>query len=64
MAISGVNSALSAVTASEPSTMGNAIGMKMLSKTLDMSETMSDGLRKMMELSVNPNIGGNFDMSV
>ncbi|MCM1283695.1 MAG: YjfB family protein [Muribaculaceae bacterium] len=64
MEISGVNTALSALSASEPSTLGNAVSMKMLDKALDMSETMNDGLRKMMELSVNPSVGSNFDMSV
>ncbi len=64
MQIAGVNTALSAVSASEPSSMSNAVGMKMLSNALDMSEVMSDGLTKMMERSVNPHIGGNIDVSV
>lgn len=64
MQIAGVNTALSAVSASEPSSMSNAVSMKMLSNALDMSEVMSDGLTKMMERSVNPHIGGNIDVSV
>ncbi|MCM1105999.1 MAG: YjfB family protein [Blautia sp.] len=64
MEISGVNTALSALSASEPSTLSNAVSMKMLDKALDTSEAMNDGLRKMMELSVNPGVGSNFDMSV
>lgn len=40
------------------------VGTGILSKTLDVaSEQMSD-ITKMMELSVNPNIGSNFDMTV
>lgn len=64
MEITGVSSALSALSASEPSTMANAVSMKMLDNALDMNETMSEGLTKMMELSVNPHIGSNFDVSV
>ena len=64
MEIAGVSSALSALNASTPSTMSNAVSMKMLGNALDMSEKMSEGLTKMMELSVNPNIGSNIDISV
>ncbi|MCH5332410.1 MAG: YjfB family protein [Agathobacter sp.] len=64
MQIAGVNTALSAVTASEPASMSNAVGLKMLSNALDMGKVMSDGLTKMMERSVNPHIGGNIDVSV
>jgi len=40
------------------------VGTGILSKTLDVaSEQMSD-ITKMMELSVNPAVGGNFDISV
>lgn len=64
MDIANVSSALSAVRAAEPSSMSSAVGLKMLDKALDMNESMSAGLTKMMELSVNPHIGGNFDESV
>jgi hypothetical protein len=36
----------------------------MLSKTLDLQEAQGSQLTKMMEMSVNPAVGGNFDMSV
>ena len=36
----------------------------MLAKSLDTVEFASADLTKMMELSVDPSIGGNFDMSV
>ncbi len=53
--------ALSAVNnASNP--IGQALGVVMLDKQLEMSETMSDGMVKAMERSVNPSVGGNFDM--
>lgn len=47
------------------------VSTAMLSKTMDMQKVEGAGLVKMMdasaaamELSVNPHIGGNFDMSV
>lgn len=64
MQIAGVSTALGAVKASEPASMSNSIGLKMLSKALDMGEAMNEGLTKMMERSVNPHIGGNIDVSV
>lgn len=64
MNIGGIGSTLSAVSASEPGSLAGAVSMKMLDKTLDTSEAMNAGLTKMMEMSVNPNVGGNFDVSV
>lgn len=45
------------------------VGTAVLSKALDTQEVAGAGLMKMidaaqMELSVNPHIGGNFDVSV
>ena len=40
------------------------VGIKMLSKTLDMAEKNGAQMIKMMERSVNPSVGGNFDVSV
>ena len=42
----------------------NDVGTSVLSKTLDVASQESAQLVKMMELSVNPGIGANFDMSV
>lgn len=46
----------------------NQYGVAMLSKSLDNMESQGASLISMMdrsmELSVNPNIGSNFDMSV
>lgn len=48
--------------------IGNKIGTAVLSKALDTSESLGDSLVQMMdrsmELSVNPNVGSNFDMFV
>lgn len=41
-----------------------AIGTAILSETLDAFEANGQALRSMMELSVDPTIGSNFDMSV
>lgn len=64
MNVGGIGPALSAVSTSEPGSLSGAVGLKMLDKTLDASEAMNDGLAKMMEMSVNPNVGSNFDVSV
>ncbi len=64
MDIANAGSALSAVNQAAPSSLNSAISIKMLDKALDMNETMNAGLTKMMEMSVNPHIGGNFDMYV
>lgn len=45
------------------------VGTAMLSKTMDIQESEGAGIVQMMnaagmELSVNPHIGSNFDMSV
>lgn len=56
-----------ATTLSSVNTL-NQVGTAMLSKTLDTQEAQGASLINMMdrsmELSVNPNIGSNFDMSV
>ena len=36
----------------------------MLSKAIDQGQESGDTLTKMMELSVNPEVGGNFDVSL
>ncbi|MCR5797535.1 YjfB family protein [Eubacterium xylanophilum] len=40
------------------------ISIAMLDKSLDNEQQMGDQLTKMMERSVNPSVGGNFDISV
>lgn len=42
----------------------NDFGVAMLSKSLDTFETEGSELTKMMERSVMPELGSNFDMSV
>lgn len=39
-----------------------SVGVSMLSKTLDSQEMQGDTLAKMMEMSVNPNVGANIDI--
>lgn len=64
MNIGNVNSALSAINASEPSSLMESVRMKMLDKTLDTSASMNDSIIRMMENSVTPYLGGNIDVSV
>lgn len=40
------------------------VGTAMLSKSLDVQKEVGENLTKMMERSVAPNLGGNFDVSV
>lgn len=42
----------------------NAIDTSILKKSLDMMEINGDMITKMMEQSVNPNIGANIDVRV
>lgn len=48
--------------------VSNEVSASMLKKTLDVSEqggtAMVQMMRNSMELSVNPSVGGNFDVSV
>lgn len=39
-----------------------SVGVSMLSKTLDSQEMQGDAFAKMMEMSVNPNVGANIDI--
>lgn len=39
-----------------------SVGVSMLSKTLDSQKMQGDALTKMMEMSVNPNVGANVDI--
>jgi hypothetical protein len=41
-----------------------AVGTAVLGMSLDTIEQAGDGLTKMMEMSVNPSLGGNIDFSV
>ena len=64
MNIGNVSSALSAINASEPSSLMESVGVKMLDKSLDASVSMNDSIIRMMENSVTPYLGGNIDVSV
>ena len=42
----------------------SAVGTSMLESSLDIASAQVDSLTKAMELSVNPAVGGNFDVAV
>lgn len=42
----------------------NAVGLAMVKKSLEGMEQNGDSLKKMLELSVNPQLGQNIDYSV
>lgn len=44
--------------------LANQVSVQVLSMSLDTLETTGEGMRKMMEMSVNPSVGGNIDISV
>lgn len=53
------------VVASIPTmNLGNEIATAVMKLSLDNLETAGDGLKKMMEMSVNPSLGGNIDISI
>ncbi len=51
-------------TALSAAKTGSDVGMKVLSNALDTQDAMGASMIRMMENSVNPSVGGNFDMSV
>ena len=64
MEIGSVDSiALAAMIIKQVETL-TEVSTSVLAEAMDQSEIMGQGLIKMMELSVNPGIGGNFDMSI
>lgn len=67
MDIAAVSSALSVLQSygSAPTgSLAQAVSIKMLDTTMEMSEAMNAQLVSMMEQSVNPNLGGNIDIRI
>lgn len=50
-------------TALSMTKLNDDIGVLMLSKQLDMAETMGESMVKIMEQSAAPHLGGNIDIS-
>lgn len=44
--------------------LGTDIGVAVLNNSMDMVETLGDGMVKMMEASVTPHLGQNIDVCV
>ena len=42
----------------------NEASQKVLAMTMDDAKVMGEGIQKMLEMSVNPNLGGNIDISL
>ena len=42
----------------------NDASQKVLAMTMDDAKVMGEGIQKMLEMSVNPNLGGNIDISL
>ncbi len=61
----GIDSLTSiALSALDMPSTSTDIGIAVLSKQLDLSETMGDSMVRAMELSVNPNVGSNIDIYI
>ena len=50
-------------TAMSMANLQTDIGVAVLSKSMDNMETMGEGMKKILESSVTPHIGGNVDVS-
>ncbi|MGN0369499.1 MAG: YjfB family protein [Butyrivibrio sp.] len=46
------------------SSLMNEVSMQVLDMSLDNMQELGDGMRKMLEMSVNPNVGSNIDISL
>ncbi len=44
--------------------LNDQVSTQVMAMSLDNLEAMGDGMKKIMEASVNPGVGGNFDVSV
>ena len=64
MEVGAVGTALSALSSATPGTFSQAVSMEMLDNALEQNDVMAQGTIKMMENSVTPYLGGNFDVSV
>lgn len=70
MDLAGLDVALGTVsqydsTSSVSSTsLAYTVGVEMLDKSMELNQTLSDGMVKMMENSVTPYLGGNIDTYV
>lgn len=70
MDIAGLSSALSTVSSydigssTDPVTLQEDVGIAMLGKSLDMTQTLGTGMVQMMEHSVTPNLGNNIDLYI
>lgn len=57
--ISGISSVSPSAISS--ASAGSQVGVAMLSKSLDTQQQSGNSMVKMMEQSVNPSVGSNFD---
>ena len=64
MEIAGVSAALGALNQASPTSLVSQTSLKMLDMSLSSGEQMGQDIVKMMENSVTPHLGGNFDMRV
>lgn len=51
-------------TSYQTSLLLNDVGIALLDKSMEQSEVMTDGMKKILEASVCPHIGQNIDISI
>lgn len=64
MNITGLDAALSAVSAQTPMSIQEDVSVAVLGNALDMTQTIGTEMIQMMEHSVAPNLGSNIDIYI
>ena len=62
MDIGNVGFALNTLSSVESGSLAATVSTAMLDKALETNESYGDAVTKMMERSVNPQVGGNIDV--
>ena len=64
MDMTSLNSALGLYEAAPTNSLASITSLKMLDNTMELTEQMNQEMIKMMENSVTPHLGSNFDVSI
>lgn len=51
-------------TSMSMSALMDEVSVRVLSMSMDNTEVLADGMQKALEMSVNPDVGGNIDVSL
>ena len=64
MDMTSLNFALGLYEAAPANSLASITSLKMLDNTMELNEQMNQEMIKMMENSVTPHLGSNFDVSI